>query len=234
MYADDSRGGHIAAGKQLPLQDMPVIVGSADSVLSNISKVEGKPLTFQLTSLEPARYSNGMTLVPFTTLHECRYMVYWPVVSEDEWQARLARQEAEEKARLALEMITTDKVICGEQQPESDHFIQMENTANGADNNGRHWRMIRREGWFSYKLNSAGQKVKEVRLAFTGREGAEAVVEINGREIGTVKTSVQGTAESYSAPVPEDLKNEAVLTVKVKSGAGRMSPQFFEVRLIKE
>ena len=234
MYADDSRGGHIAAGKQLPLQDMPVIVGNADSVLSNISKVEGKPLTFHLEGTAPARYADGMTLVPFSTLHECRYMVYWPVVSEDEWQARLARQEADEKARLALEMITADKVICGEQQPESDHFIQMENTANGADNNGRHWRMVRRDGWFSYRLNSAGQRVKEVCFSFTGREGAEAAVEINGREIGTVKTSVQGTAESYSVPVPEDLRNEAALTVKVKSGAGRMSPQFFEVRLIKE
>lgn len=233
MYADDSRGGHIAAGKQLPLQDMPVIVGNADAVLSNITKVEGKPLTFQLTSLEPARYSSGMTLVPFTTLHECRYMVYWPVVSENEWQERLARQEAEEKARLALEMITTDKVTCGEQQPESDHFIQMENSVNG-DNNGRHWRMVRRNGWFSYKLNSAGQKVKEVRFAFTGHEGAEAVVEINGREIGTVKTSVQGSVESYSAHIPEDLQNEANLIVKVKSGAERMSPQFHEVRLIKE
>ena len=234
MYADDSRGGHIAAGKQLPLQDMPVIVGNADAVLSNISKVEGKPLTFHLEGTAPARYADGMTLVPFSTLHECRYMVYWPVVSEDEWQGRLARQEAEEKARLALDMITTDKVICGEQQPESDHFIQMKNTANGADNNGRHWRMIRREGWFSYNLNTAGMNIKEVRFAFTGREGTEAVVEVNGREIGTIRTSVQGTVESYSTPVPEDLKNEAILTVKVKSVTGRMSPQFYEIRLIKE
>ena len=103
MYADDSRGGHIAYGKQIPLHEMPVIVGDKSRILSNISKVEGKPLTFRLTGLAPERYAE-MTLVPFSRLHECRYMVYWEIVSDQEWATRqeeLARQEAE-KAALAL------------------------------------------------------------------------------------------------------------------------------------
>ena len=87
MYADDSRGGHIAAGKKLPLNEMPLIVGDMDDMLSRISKVEGKPLTFRMTGLAPLKYKE-MTLVPFSTLHECRYMVYWPLVSEQEWKER--------------------------------------------------------------------------------------------------------------------------------------------------
>jgi DUF1680 family protein len=112
MYADDSRGGHIAAGKKLPLNEMPLIVGDKDDMLSHISKVEGKPLTFKMTGLAPLKYKE-MTLVPFSSLHECRYMVYWPLVSEQEWKERLAKQEADEKARIALELITADKVTCG-------------------------------------------------------------------------------------------------------------------------
>ena len=38
LFADDSRGGHIAAGPQWPLQDMPVIVGDKDDLLSHIEK----------------------------------------------------------------------------------------------------------------------------------------------------------------------------------------------------
>ncbi|MBQ2002845.1 MAG: glycoside hydrolase family 127 protein, partial [Bacteroidaceae bacterium] len=138
LFADDSRGGHIAGGRQLPLQDMPVLVADKNNLMANITKVEGRPMTFRLTGSVPEKYAE-MTLVPFSSLHECRYMVYWPVVSQQDWQAKqeeIARAEAE---RQAIEQATADKVICGEQQPESDHFVKMERVRNG-DFNGRHWR----------------------------------------------------------------------------------------------
>lgn len=87
MYADDSRNGHIAAGRKIGLDEMPVIIGSPEKVLENISKVEGKSLTFKMEGLAPEKF-NGMTLVPFSRVHECRYMVYWKVVSEQEWKRR--------------------------------------------------------------------------------------------------------------------------------------------------
>lgn len=87
MYADDNRNGHIAAGRKIGLDDMPVIIGSPEKVLENISKVEGKSLTFKMEGLAPEKFK-GMTLVPFSRVHECRYMVYWKVVSEQEWKRR--------------------------------------------------------------------------------------------------------------------------------------------------
>ena len=67
LYADDSRGGHIAAGPRLPLQTMPVIVGDKNNLLSHLKKVEGKPLTFTLSGVYPERYE-GMTVEPFFRL----------------------------------------------------------------------------------------------------------------------------------------------------------------------
>ena len=152
MYADDSRGGHIAAGKKLPLNEMPIIVGEKEDMLSRISRVEGKPLTFRMTGLAPLKYKE-LTLVPFSSLHECRYMVYWEVVSAQEWKARQEELERQEIERAALEAATIDKVTCGEQQPESDHFVEMASSRNG-DFNGRHWRTAGKNGWFSYKMKN--------------------------------------------------------------------------------
>ena len=233
MYADDSRGGHIAAGRQIPLQEMPVIVGDRDNLLSNITKVEGKPLTFTLTGTAPAKYEKGMTLVPFSGLHECRYMVYWSVLSESQWQERLARQEMEEKARLALESVTADKVICGEQQPESDHFVKMENSANG-DHNGRHWRMARKDGWFSYEMTTKGNEVKYLRITCTGREGAEGSVSMNGTEAGSFRTVNANVEETYLITVPEDLAKAETITVAIRCTGERATPMVYEVRLVKE
>ena len=231
MYADDSRGGHIAAGKKLPLNEMPLIVGDKDDMLSHISKVEGKPLTFKMTGLAPLKYKE-MTLVPFSTLNECRYMVYWPLVSEQEWKERLAKQEADEKARIALELITADKVTCGEQQPESDHFSNVAESVNG-DDNGRHWRMTGRNGWFSYILNTKGWPVQHVRIALNGREGNEATVLVNGKEAGSIIPYMPGNEEIHLIDIPQEFRSENVLEVTVKGIEGKASPKIYEIRIVK-
>lgn len=230
MYADDSRGGHIAAGEQIPLSEMPVIVGDEENILSYISKVEGKDLTFKLTNLAPARYKE-MTLVPFSTLHECRYMVYWPVVSDKEWEVRVAEQEKADRAKAALEMSTIDKVTCGEQQPESDHFFTSEGSRNG-DFNGRHWRTAGRDGWFSYEMNTKGMKPQYIRVVCTSRTNAEAVVKINGSEIGSFSTGNTNTEETIMIPIPEDMQGADKLTVGFYA-AGGSAPLMYEVRLMK-
>lgn len=229
MYADDSRGGHIAAGKKLPLNEMPLIVGEKEDMLSRISKVEGGPLTFRMTGLAPLKYKE-LTLVPFSSLHECRYMVYWPLVSEDEWKARLAKQEMDEKARIALEMMTADKVTCGEQQPESDHFANVANSVNG-DNDGRHWRRTRNEGWFSYVMNPKGKTIQHIRIVCQGQEGNEATVLVNEVEAGNFRTMTPGNEEMHLVPVPAELQNADLMTITIKGIEGKSTPMIYEVRL---
>lgn len=229
MYADDSRGGHIAAGKKLPMHEMPILIGEKEDMLSHIEKVEGKPLTFTLTSLAPDKYKE-MTLVPFSTLHECRYMVYWPLVSEDEWKARLAEQEKKEKERIALEKITTDKVTCGEQQPESDHFVKMDNTGNG-DHNGRHWRRAEKKGWFSYTMKTSGGSPMTLRVICTGTKGNEATVLMDGIEAGNFKTDADNAVETHLIKVPEEVSDNATIEVTIKASENNPTPMIYEVRM---
>ena len=177
LFADDSRGGHVASGPQWPLQDMPVIVGDKDDLLSHIEKVEGKPLEFKLRGVYPERYE-GMTLEPFNCLYECRYMVYWPVISPDKLKAQQEALARSEREKNELEAATADKVICGEQQPESDHFIRSEQSRNGSHND-RHWRDATRR--FGYGRRTYGRYAKSGGwtrdengvFRFAGRDGRE-------------------------------------------------------------
>lgn len=66
---------------------MPIIVGRQEDLLSHIVKLEGE-LKFKLGGVYPSSYE-GMILEPFSRVHECRYMVYWPLLSEEELQTRL-------------------------------------------------------------------------------------------------------------------------------------------------
>lgn len=230
MYADDSRGGHIANGPRWSLQNMPVIVGDKDKVIEKIQKVEGKPLTFKLSGVYPDTYE-GMVLQPFYQLHECRYMVYWPVISEQELAARLERLAQEEKERIALDAITTDKVICGEQQPESDHFVKMERS-NMGDDEGVHWRET--AGWFSYQMKTNGKKVSKVRVLYGADARRDAYVYVNDQQIGSFPTSEGRGTRVAEFEIPVSLAGLSQLTVKIAKGEKRVTPHIYEVRLIAE
>ncbi len=231
LFADDSRGGHIAGGRQLPLQDMPVLVADKNNLMANITKVEGRPMTFRLTGSVPEKYAE-MTLVPFSSLHECRYMVYWPVVSQQDWQTKqeeIARAEAE---RQAIEQATADKVICGEQQPESDHFVKMERVRNG-DFNGRHWRMAEKGGWFSYDMRTNSQAVKKLQVICSGNDRSDASVQVNGKEVGIINPANVREPQTFTFDLSDVKAKEGILVVKFSPKSKDVTPRFFEVRLMK-
>ncbi len=230
MFADDSRGGHIAAGPRLPLQTMPVIVGDKNNLLSHLKKVEGKPLTFTLSGVYPERYE-GMTVEPFFRLYECRYMVYWPVLSVQELQARQEQLAKEEKERAALDGMTADKVICGEQQPESDHFIRMENSRTG-DDEGIHWREA--AGWFSYRMKTNGKQVNKVRIRFRPEIRKDAKVWINGQEVGRLAGKPASDVSVGIFDVPASMQSNEQLEIKIGKGNEKVTPHIYEVRLVTE
>lgn len=209
---------------------MPVIVGDKNNLLSHLKKVEGKPLTFTLSGVYPERYE-GMTVEPFFRLYECRYMVYWPVLSVQELQARQEQLAKEEKERAALDGMTADKVICGEQQPESDHFIRMENSRTG-DDEGIHWREA--AGWFSYRMKTNGKQVNKVRIRFRSEIRKDAKVWINGQEVGRLAGKPASDVSVGIFDVPASMQSNEQLEIKIGKGNEKVTPHIYEVRLVTE
>ena len=221
MYADDSRGGHIANGPKIPATQMPAIIGNADDILNHLQPVDGKPLAFQLKGVTLPQFE-GMTLQPFYQLYECRYQIYFPLYSEAEWNAKQQEMAAEEKARMELEQQTVDKVFCGEQQSESDHFFSGNGSWNGSDE-GIHWRRTRSQ--FTYQVKADGAKMLRLK-GFAEREAI--VVSLGDKQLGTVHFDRQGIA---TIQLPADVKG--TLTLSLSAEQGRQTPRISEVRLCK-
>ena len=219
MYADDSRGGHIANGPKIPATQMPALIGDAKDVLNHLTPVAGKPLTFRLSGVTLPQYE-GLQLVPFYQLYECRYQIYFPLYSQAEWAARQQALAAAEKARMELETKTVDKVFCGEQQSESDHFIDSRDAWNGADE-GIHWRRTR--GQFSYRMKTTGATTLRLK-GFADRE--RLVVSIDGQPLATVTLDREGSA---TVDLPTALSE--TVTVVLAAEQGRQTPRISEVRL---
>lgn len=222
MYADDSRGGHIAHGRKIPATEMPTLIAENYKITK---KEDSKGLKFVLTGAMPEKY-NEIELVPFNELFECRYMVYFPIVSSDEYatqQKLLAEQEAK---RIALDNITLDRVICGEQQPESDHFIDDKQSSIG-DVNGRHWRETKEYITYTMKGNGA----KAIMITYIPSKNRDAKVLIDGKEIGKISRSENG---NEAVAIIECNNVDSTFKVTIAKDSSNITPRIFEVRVVKE
>ncbi|WP_372775603.1 beta-L-arabinofuranosidase domain-containing protein [Mangrovibacterium sp.] len=232
LYADDSRGGHIAAGPKYPLSEMPVVVGDASELAEKVNPVAGKPMTFMLTGLSDKQ---DLVLIPFFRLHESRYILYFQVVSAADLQAMENKTAKEEAEKKALAEATIDLVFPGEQQPESDHFIQSENTNSGV-NQGRHWRDA--TGWLSYQLNDKNRKAGKLRIMYFGLDsGRNFTISINDEKVADVTLDGSKGFEFFTVDyeIPQEIVEDAdgKFRVKFEAAPGSIAGGIYEVRLMK-
>ena len=231
IFADDSRGGHIAHGPRLPLAEMPTIIGSTDSILNYLTKEPGKPMSFTLSgNIHPEKFSN-LSLQPFYQLHESRYAIYFPIVSPQEFEHRRIEAFKADSLSAALADITVDHVICGEQQPENDHSIRQENSNAGLDNEtGKHWRNAR--GWFSYKMKPKN-KAANLHITYRPDPLRDAIIYINNRQIGSIAANSSGS-NTLKIPIPLDLRRAELLDIRIGKGKSSVSVQVYEIRLTRD
>lgn len=234
LYADDSRGGHIAHGKQIAMKDMPIIVSDANDIPSKITPVVGKPLTFTLSGLYSEKYPENMELIPFFRLHESRYIIYWPQATTADVVKLKAKIAEAEKEQMLLDERTIDKVVCGQQQPESDHFIKSEHSTTGFIED-IHWREA--QAWFSYQMKNKEKSSKYLYIKyFDFDKSRNFEVLVNGHKVSVMNLDGKYAQELQTTliTIPADEANKEVFDVKIKANDGSQTGKIVEIRLLKE
>ena len=234
LQADDSRMGHIANGPLYPIEEAPMIVSTDRTFVRELQPVKGKPLTFTApTLIYPAQYKH-LQLVPFYTVHDARYMLYWRYATPAQLEQIREEMRKSEATKLALERITIDQVAPGEQQPESDHNFRGERTEAGVHRD-RHWRTAK--GWFSYDLKNPEGEARKLRLTFFGQDRNRSFdIYVNNVLLQTVElTGTEGDRFfDMDYTLPESLGREGVLTVKFVAKQGSTAGAIYAVRLLKQ
>jgi len=155
LIADDGRWGQNASGEYLPVDKAPILIDdNIETIANKLVPLKDKPLNFTLKvkMANPAE----LTLEPFYKIHDARYMMYWLALSNSGYKAYIDSLANIEKEKLALEKRTIDKVAIGEQQPETDHEMQLEKSNKG-NNLNEFFREARDGGYFSYDLTTKSE-----------------------------------------------------------------------------
>jgi uncharacterized protein len=169
LRANDARMGHVASGPMIPLDQVPVLLATADQLPDHVvPDPAAGPLHFQLKDVVEPAAANGLPLVPFFRIHDARYQMYWQLTTQQGLDARRERLAAGERARMAREAATLDSVAVGEQQPEVEHDLKGESTQSGTTG-GRRWRDGK---WFQYTLNPRGEQAVDLAVTYWSRDGS--------------------------------------------------------------
>ena len=239
LLADNSRFGQMASGKKLPVDQAPFLVANKiDDITKDLEPIPGKPLHFNLKT----RMENKIEgeLQPFFEIHDSRYMLYWLALGSKDYKAYIDNLAREEKERLALEARTTDKVQPGEQQPESDHFMEINGQSNKGVTNDVPFRDARNGGSFSYMMQTNGETNLSLRIRYWGQDEWRTC-EYDLYVDDTLVTSVNNTKKWRSSqwkyetyPIPaEALNGKKQVRVKFVAKQGKQVGEIYEVRLVK-
>lgn len=239
LVADDSRWGHIAHGKRLPIDEAPVIIaGDISEITENLKPVNNNPLTFKLSDLKMVN-AQEITLEPFFQIHDARYSMYWMVLSNSGYQAYLDSVANVEMKMLELQNRTIDYVATGEQQPEADHSMKTKNSGSG-NNLNEFYRDARNGGFFSYLLKTNGEKNLELMVRYWGYEWGSRKFDIyiDDEKLVTEDNTgrwFQSKFQDVTYQIPDSMvEGKESVRIKFQAHEGSTAGGVYYIRLLRQ
>jgi DUF1680 family protein len=85
LFADTGRMAQVASGPRVPLDKVPTLVTTEEDLPKHVvPDPSSGPLNFRITDVIQPAEPEGLPLVPFFSLHEQRYQMYWKLTTPEE------------------------------------------------------------------------------------------------------------------------------------------------------
>ncbi len=243
QHAGEGRMDHAPGlGAQMSLTSAPMLIGDRAHVLDSIYMVDAEKLHFKI---RPGLYNSqrwaDLTLQPFYTIHEARYMTYWNQLTANEWEKIRQQVMAEEEAKQRLNNRTLDFVATGEQQSDAGHVLQ--GTFGKGSYDGEFYVDCQSGQSFSYQLATQGIKENiSLMCRFHSADAGRVVtIYVNDKKLTTMTLEKKSFSGHYNweHPVSEELLMvDGILpdsiTVRFHASGNTPAPGLYYLRLLKD
>ena len=239
LVADDGRWSHIASGALESLDQAPMLASKKEDIPSKVTPVKGEPMHFKAPYLFANQRDANLLLEPFYEVHDARYMMYWMVLTDPSVLERLQKEQEE---ALALDNKTVDKVAPGEQQPEADHQMKVENSSTGT-HQGEFYRDAGQcsggdGGSISYLLETNSEDSLSLMVRYWGNEGCtrEFDIMIDDAKLVTENISNKWKKDEFvnvTYPILDNMvKGKKIVRISFTASSG-MVGGIYGVRLLR-
>ena len=237
LIADDGRWGQYPGGKMLPVDQAPILVeDDIQNIAGKLVPIKDEPLHFKLN----VKMENpiDVKLEPFSNIHDARYMIYWLALTNNGYKSYMDSLSAVEKDKIALEKRTIDFVATGEQQPETDHAMQKENS-NSGNTNHEFYRDANRGGYFSYEMKTNSETDLGLSVRYWGAEwgGRKFEIHIDDEKLLTEDNTGRWNQSKFHDVeyiIPNAMvKDKNKVRVKFQSIPGNTAGAVYYIRLVR-
>lgn len=237
LIADDSRFGQYPSGERLPMNKAPILVeNDIQNITKKLEPVKGIPLNFTINvNMQNPVQAN---LKPFYKIHDARYMMYWLALTNSGYKTYVDSLATLEREKLELEKRTVDYVGTGEQQPESDHYMESSksNTGNSQD---EFWRAASDGGYFSYLMSTRSATNLNLIVRYWGFYWGTKKFDIyiDDEKLVSVDTSNHSNISQFietSYPIPDQMiKGKDKIRVRFQAHPNNSTSDVYSIRLTK-
>jgi uncharacterized protein len=213
---------------------VPVLMANNRNPEKWLSPIAGKINEFEFQGIGKPR---NVSLVPFYSIYDKRYTVYWDLFTEESWKIQEAEYKAELEYKKKLEDLTVDFIQPGEMQPERDHKFKGEQSSSYTFKD-RPYRDTR-GGWFAFDMKAIPNKPLALAVeywgGFPGSKKFDIMVDNTVIASENISMKKDGQFLTIEYPVPETLtKGKTKVNVRFQARPKNMAGPVFGIRMIKK
>ncbi|WP_343746583.1 beta-L-arabinofuranosidase domain-containing protein [Chitinophaga sp.] len=218
-----------------PVTGIPVLVTPERNPAKWVIRDPQQPLVFHTRQ---AGQPNELQLVPFSTVQQEHYSVYWDIFTPQEWAVQQERYAAEKRRQQQIEASTVDILRLGEMQPERDHHLTADKSSTGEDH-GRKWRIADDGGALTFTMKVDSSMENSLLCNYWGMDNRYRTFDIfiDDVKIATEDLNQYKASKFYEIiyPLPVAVtRGKQTVTVKLQARPNNSAgPVYGPVRMIR-
>jgi DUF1680 family protein len=234
MYGPIVLAARMGQEEPKPITGTPVIL-TENRNIKDWTKKEPSSLLFKTSGVGSPR---DITLVPFNTIHDERYNVYWDMFTPAEWEKEKQYYDDEARKASELEKLTVDFLQPGDSASEKAHSLTSAKSYRGRSN-GKRWRDAREDGFISFTLKTESATAQTLILTYWGSDGGGRLffdIVVDGETIATqeVRQNFPNRFFDIRYKLDERLtKDKKTISVLLKPHTDKRVARVFGVRVVK-
>ena len=234
LYGPYVLAGVLGTAMPDPVFGTPVLMVPKNKETEKIKQISKDPIRFAWNGVgKPI----DVEMVPFFSISEQYYSVYWDHFTPESWAKRESEYKAELKRQEEIRIRTYDEFRIGEMQPERDHFLKASEASYVSDAIGRMGREARKDNFFSFDMKVAPDADNILLFTYIGDDkDRKWEISVDGQKLAIGEWNGGQTGRFYDIeyPIPLNLtKGKSLVNIRIDANQGKTAGRIFGCRMLK-
>ena len=194
------------------------------NIADNMERTSSDTLEFKLNGTDASdNFDDGLTFVPFNTLNDERYGIYWYFSAQTQEELEATIMKNKEELRIANCRVDSIQPGYGQYEQDSIHAIEESNSVSGTIEQGGSTRYASAGGYFSYNMKVNPERNNSVLCRFAKEDNGKTIkITVGDTVIATDTLNYSGTEDFYDVyyKIPEDVLQKSVTDLQVTNDSG--------------